>query len=77
MDACKENPRIAIFDEMGGSGDGSAEGRANATLAAAAPDLLAALKRIVNDSPEPGEDAVLTVDGYNQACAAIAKAQGN
>jgi hypothetical protein len=49
---------------------------ANAMLIAAAPDMLAALRTIVNDSPEPGEDAVLTVDGYNQACAAIAKATG-
>lgn len=39
----------------------------------AAPDLLEALKFIVNDG-EPGEDAVLSVKGYNLACAAIAKA---
>lgn len=45
-----------------------------ASLISAASDMLAALKRIVNDSPEPGEDAVLTAEGYNQACAAIAKA---
>jgi hypothetical protein len=56
---------------------GVIEGFANARLIAAAPDLLAALSRIVNDSPEPGEDAVLTVEGYNQACAAIAKAMGH
>jgi len=44
-------------------------------LEKAAPKLLAALKRIVNDA-EPGEAAQLTVDGYNQACAAIAEAEG-
>ena len=38
-------------------------------------DLLAALDYIVNDA-KPGEDARLTVDGYNRACAAIAKARG-
>jgi len=46
-----------------------------AALAAAAPDLLAALQFIVNDA-EPGEDAALSVEGYNRACAAIAKAKG-
>lgn len=49
---------------------------ANARLLAAAPDLLAALEFIVNDVPEPGEDAQLTTDGYNRACAAILKARG-
>ena len=48
----------------------------NAALVVAAPDLLAALEYIVNDIPEPGEDAELTVKGYNLACAAIAKAKG-
>jgi hypothetical protein len=38
-----------------------------------APDLLEALKFIVNDM-EPGEDAKLTVAGYNKACSAISKA---
>jgi len=52
-----------------------AEVRANARLIAAAPELLAALQFIVNCA-EPGEDAVLDVDGYNLACAAIAKATG-
>ena len=37
-------------------------------------ELLAALQFIVNDA-EPGEDAQLTVTGYNKACAAIAKAK--
>lgn len=46
---------------------------ANARLIAAAPELLAALEFIVNDA-EPGEDARLTANGYNRACAAIAKA---
>lgn len=41
-----------------------------------ADELLAALIRIVNDTPVPGEDAVLTVAGYNQACEAIAKVRG-
>ena len=45
-----------------------------ARVIAAAPDLLAALEFIVNDM-EPGEDAKLTVKGYNKACAAIKKAQ--
>jgi hypothetical protein len=39
---CRENPRIAICEEMGGSYIGEDEGRANAQLIAAAPDLLAA-----------------------------------
>lgn len=38
-------------------------------------ELLAALQFIVNDA-EPGEDARLTTEGYNRACAAIAKAEG-
>ena len=38
-------------------------------------ELLAALEYIVNDA-EPGEDARLTVEGYNRACAAIAAAKG-
>ena len=38
----------------------------------AAPDLLNALLVIVNDA-EPGESAQLTTNGYNLACAAIAK----
>ena len=38
-------------------------------------ELLTALSFIVNDA-EPGEDARLTVEGYNRACAAIAKARG-
>ena len=40
----------------------------------AAPELLAALQFIVNDTPEPGEDARLTTEGYNKACAAIERA---
>lgn len=50
------------------------EREANARLIAAAPELLEALLFIVNDA-EPGEDAQLTVEGYNRACAAIAKAR--
>lgn len=46
---------------------------ANARLIAAAPDLLEALEYIVNDTPEEGGDAELTVVGYNKACAAIAR----
>lgn len=34
-------------------------------------ELLTALEFIVNDVPEPGEDARLTAKGYNMACAAI------
>lgn len=52
------------------------EAWANGKLYASAPDLLAACKFVVNDCPEPGEDAQLTVDGYNRLCAAIAKAEG-
>lgn len=48
---------------------------ANAALIAAAPELLEALMFIVNDA-KPGEDAVLSVKGYNKACKAIAKAEG-
>jgi len=42
---CKADPRIAIFDEMGGSGEGRREGRLNAILATTAPDLL---KGVIN-----------------------------
>lgn len=52
------------------------EAEANARLITAAPELLEALKYIVNCA-DPGEDAELTVDGYNKACAAIAKAEGD
>ena len=52
------------------------EYRKLAPLFAASKDLLAALERIVNDAPSPGEDAQLTAAGYNQACAAITKAKG-
>lgn len=38
--------------------------------------LVGALEFIVNDCPEPGEDAQLTPAGYNRACAAIAIARG-
>ena len=53
------------------------QGVANARLIAAAPDLLEALKRIYDlpcDCPcEVGDD---TVSAYDQALAAIAKAEG-
>jgi hypothetical protein len=41
----------------------------------AAPKMLAALEFIVNDAPE-GEDAQLTAEGYNRACAALRLARG-
>ncbi len=41
-----------------------------------ADELLEALEYIVNDIPEPGEDAELTAKGYNMACRAIRKAKG-
>lgn len=50
--------------------------KANAQLMAASPELLEALEFIVNCTPAPGEDAVLNTEGYNKACAAIAKAKG-
>jgi len=68
-DACKENPRIAICDEMGGSGDGREEGRANAHLIAAAPELLAALEGVLKIADRQ------TVE-FDEARAAIAKAKG-
>jgi len=46
----------------------------NAALMTAAPELLEALQYIINDCPEPGEDAQLTAKGYNIACEAIRKA---
>lgn len=39
-------------------------------------ELLEALRFIVNCQPVAGEDAVLNYEGYNKACAAIAKAEG-
>lgn len=62
----------ALADVQPADEDGI-EGEANARLIAAAPDLLEALKRIV------GWDAAglaLTEDHAAQACAAIAKAEG-
>ena len=48
---------------------------AHAHLLAAALKMYKALEFIVNDAPE-GEDAVLSVEGYNRACAALAEADG-
>ena len=42
---------------------------------AAALKMYKALEFIVNDAPE-GEDAVLSAEGYNRACAALAEADG-
>lgn len=64
------------FDIANLSCDETEDTKANASLIAAAPDLLAALEFIVNDLIAPGEDAHLSVDGYNKACAAIKKAKG-
>lgn len=36
---------------------------------------LAAMLYVVNDA-EPGEDAVLSTEGYNRLCAAIARLEG-
>ena len=44
QNGCRKNPRIALCEEMGGASIGEDEGRANARLIAAAPELLAALK---------------------------------
>lgn len=48
---------------------------ANAYLIAAAPDLLAALRAILTDSPETGFTG-LTLENARAAHAAIAKAEG-
>lgn len=56
-------------------GGATSEAIANARLFAASKDLLGACMFVVNDA-EPGEDARLTVEGYNRLCAAIAKATG-
>jgi len=58
------------------NGDTPEQCRANAYLIAAAPELLEAALYVVDDTPTPGEDAELTVEGYNRLCAAIAKAEG-
>lgn len=39
--------------------------------------MLDALRFIVNDCPEAGEDAVLSAKGYNMACEAIKQASNN
>ena len=64
-----------IIDENTGRNVAVSYDAKDAALIAAAPELLAALLYIVNDC-EPGEDAQLTVTGYNLACAVIAKAKG-
>jgi len=38
--------------------------------------LLEACEYVVNDTPEPGANAQLTVKGYNMLCEAIIKAKG-
>lgn len=62
------NPALAV-------GRDQKSAMANARLIAAAPDLLSAAQFVVNDTPKPGEDARLTVEGYNRLCAAIALAR--
>ena len=75
---CKEDPRIAIVEEMGGSMDGREEGRSNAHLIASAPDLLEALEALLNwgrdhTSPtQPNSPHQLLVNAHN----VIAKARG-
>lgn len=44
-----------------------------AAAQAEAQVLREALHFIVNDTPTPGEDAQLTVEGYNRACAALGR----
>ncbi len=47
-EGCKANPRIAIFDEMGGSGAGRCEGRHNALVAVTAHLLLTELRALAH-----------------------------
>lgn len=65
---------MGAYPDLEQSEEHEEENLSNARLIAAAPELLEALLFIVNDFPEPGEDARLTVDGYNKACEAINKA---
>lgn len=75
-ESCRENPRIAVYDEMGGSGSDRSEGRANAILGASAPELLDSLVELLDwcrthTSPlQPNSPHALLV----KATAAIAKA---
>ena len=45
---CKADPRIAIFDELGGSGAGRCEGRQNALVAVTASLLLTDLRALAH-----------------------------
>ena len=69
---CRENPRIAICEEMGGSSIGEDEGRANAILIASAPSLLNMLERILAEVEE-GSVCLLTREHARNA---IARAKG-
>ena len=80
---CQANPRIAIFDEMGGSGTGCCEGRHNALVAVTAPLLLAELRALahlaktLNSRQHAGMELTLPMwamlyDLTNRAEAAIA-----
>jgi len=46
----------------------------HAAVVKALEDANKAMDFVLNDSPEPGEDAQLTVEGYNLLCAATKKA---
>ena len=58
---CRENPQVAICNEMGGSSIGEDEGRANARLIAAAPDLLEAIVALRDEAVKISEK--FDVDG--------------
>lgn len=57
------------------SDEGDTDMTSDAQLIAAAPELLAALRKCV-EPLEPGEGCGLPGDTYNIVCAAIAKAEG-
>jgi hypothetical protein len=65
---------LAIVDDENTRAELGQSAESNAIAIAALPDLIAALRFIVNDVPAPGEDAQLTIKGYNLACAALGKA---
>lgn len=80
-DGALENSGYRVVDAEGNAvhacteeGSGEAQ-EANVYLIAAAPDLLAALRAVVHDDADGGEEG-LSIPVFQQAIAAISKATG-
>jgi hypothetical protein len=77
--AIMAEPEVRYSDQFREVDMGSARSReacANARLIAAAPDLLAALREYVDRHEAAMTSSPVGLPEYDQACAAIAKAEG-